>query len=51
MKINQKENPEVLADACHHQMAVQSILISETKDKEKQDQHERDFNNYKHYDI
>lgn len=49
--MNSHQNADQLADICQEQMVIQSILISETKDKKEKDKHERDFNNYKHYDI
>ena len=46
-----QKNPELLADVCNRRMVIDSLLISYSNIKEKQEEYQRDFDNYKHYEI
>jgi hypothetical protein len=46
-----QQNHELLADICHRRMAIDSLLMSYSTIEEKRAEYQRDFNNYKHYEI
>ena len=46
-----QRNHELLADICHRRMAIDSLLMSYSTIEEKRAEYQRDFNNYKHYEI
>lgn len=46
-----QHNPELMADTCHRRMVIDSLLMSYSSIEEKQAEYQRDFDNYKHYDV
>ena len=46
-----QNNHELMADVCYRRMVIDSLLISYSTIPEKQAEYQRDFNNYKFYDV
>lgn len=46
-----QHNHELLSETCQRRMAIDSLLISYSSIPEKQEEYQRDFNNYKFYDL
>lgn len=46
-----QRNPELLADTCQRRMVIYSLLMSYSTIEEKQAEYQRDFDNYKFYDL
>lgn len=46
-----QNNHELMADVCYRRMFIDSLLISYSSIPEKQAEYQRDFNNYKFYDV
>jgi hypothetical protein len=46
-----QNNHELMAETCYRRMAIDSLLISYSTIESKKEEYQRDFDNYKFYDL